>query len=167
MVKKLKVAICLVGILRDKSAVPGYIKEMFTKIGNDHNIEFDYYCHFWNNDKLYPYYIIDDWQGTTLPKEDDASVQQVIDALHPKAVTCNTYNDMRDLYLHHGSNHQVNHSEYLNLLYRKFVNCVNNLRKAVFLINTLNYLVIRSMVKRVKALRGSPLLIRVICEVSK
>ena len=121
MVKKLKVAICLVGILRDKSAVPGYIKEMFTKIGNDHNIEFDYYCHFWNNDKLYPYYIIDDWQGTTLPKEDDASVQQVIDALHPKAVTCNTYNDMRDLYLHHGSNHQVNHSEYLNLFIDKTI----------------------------------------------
>jgi hypothetical protein len=121
MVKKLKVAICLVGIIRDKSAVPAYIKEMFTKIGDDHDIEFDYYCHFWKNDKLYPYYINDDWLGTTLPKEDDASVQQVIDTLNPKAVTHNSYSDMLDLYLCHGSNHQVDYSEHLSFFINKTI----------------------------------------------
>jgi hypothetical protein len=113
--QKLKVAICLTGLIRNNAALPAYVKQMFTKIGNDYDIEFDYYCHFWNNDKPYPYDINDNWLGiVTLPKEDAASVKQVITTLAPKAVVTNSYSDMFPVFLNHGLHQYIDYSKYLD-----------------------------------------------------
>jgi hypothetical protein len=120
MDKKLKVAICLTGLLGNRCEVSAYIKQIFTKIGNDNNIDFDYYCHFWNNDKPYPYEINDEWLGVvSLPKENDASVKGVIATLNPKAITYNSYNDMFSIFLNHGLTQSIDYSRYLDFFINK------------------------------------------------
>lgn len=120
MSEKLKVAICLTGLVRNTSAVPAYIKQIFTKIGNDNDIEFDYYCHFWKNDKPYPYNINEDWLGiASLPKEDETSVKHVVATLNPKAVTYNCYSDMLPTFLNHGLLQYIDYSNHLDLFIDK------------------------------------------------
>lgn len=99
-----------------------YIKHIFTKIGNDNKIEFDYYCHFWKNDKLYPYNINEDWLGiTSLPKEDETSVNHVVATLNPKAVTYNCYIDMFPTFLNHGLSQYIDYSTHLDLFIDKTI----------------------------------------------
>ena len=116
----LKVAICLTGLIRDNAAVPEYVRQIFTKIGNDNDIEFDYYCHFWNNDKPYPYEINEDCLGiVALPREDEDSVKQVITTLSPKAVVTNSYSDMFPVFLNNGLRQYIHYNRYLDLFVGK------------------------------------------------
>lgn len=106
--KKLKVAVCLTGLIENRSAVSEYIRYQFDKIGEEHNIEFDFYCHFWKSDNLYPY-IIDEniLNKASLPKENEEGVQNAITHLSPKKVIRSSYADMQDLYFIEGMSQEL------------------------------------------------------------
>lgn len=106
--KTLKVAVCLTGLVLDNSITAKYLRHQFDQLGKEHNIEFDYYCHFWKNDTLYPYTVNEEYLGiVTLPKENSTSVNAVIQNLEPKDVGYSNYCDMFDLYFHEGMSMSV------------------------------------------------------------
>lgn len=94
----MRVAIFLTGLIQDRFSVIPHIKKMFDVIGHNHGIDFDYYCHFWNPQNKYPYYLDDSVVKIKLPSEDSRNARKVVDFLKPKNHAVSSYDEILPYY---------------------------------------------------------------------
>ena len=97
----MKIAISLNGLILDKVKILPHIKTMFNLFAERNGVEIDYYCHFWNDNGLYPYEFNDSDSQIVLPKE--YSMQQALDIIQPIEYTVSNFNECMPHFLNYYS----------------------------------------------------------------
>lgn len=95
----MKVAVYLTGLIIEKQQVLPHIKKMFDYLADRNNLSIDFYCHFWDPKKRYPYEIIDNDLKIVVPRELDESINYALEIFKPIDYKISPYNDMYDYFL--------------------------------------------------------------------
>ena len=134
----MRVAIFLTGQIQHRYNVIPHIKQMFSSLGNRYGLTVDYYCHFWETQNKYFYYIDDNMIEMKLPTEDSRDKNKVASLLSPIGYVCSSYDELWPYYKIMASNRHTYLSDgewakhlYTNIVDNKFTN--KSIHERVFL----------------------------------
>lgn len=131
----MRVAIFLTGQIQHRYKVIPHIKQMFSALGNRYGLTIDYYCHFWETQNKYFYYVDDNAIEMKLPSEDSRNKNKVLSLLDPGGYVCSSYDELLPYYKIMASNRHKYLSDgghlHINLVDNKFTN--TSIHERVFL----------------------------------
>ena len=100
MNKKIKIAVCMSGQIRNVPEVVEINKFRLDEFSSKCNVDIDYFCHFWNQNDKYPYQIDSQLLESYISSldfidSDTVDVQnRVMRILEPKKIKYSSYNEM-------------------------------------------------------------------------